>query len=73
MDRTFWGFNICVSKQSLERLFHDILKKIIRRDERVGYHMDIMRQTVYPIKTQSRSIAMLPSFTAQQWISPENE
>ena len=38
--------------------FSDQFKKIVKRYVRVGYYLDIMRQSAYLVLTQSRFIAM---------------
>ena len=38
--------------------FSDQFKKIVKRYVRVGYYLDIMRQSAYLFLTQSRFIAM---------------
>ena len=49
------------SNELLENLiFSDQFKKIIKRYIKVGYNLDVMRQSACLVLTQSRFIAMVP-------------
>ena len=47
--------------------FSDQFKKIVKRYIRVGYNLDIMRQSA----TQSLFIAMVSSLIARRWVRPQ--
>ena len=47
--------------------FSDQFKKIVKRYVRVGYNLDIMRQSA----CLSRFIAMVSSLIAQWWVRPQ--
>ena len=49
--------------------FSDQFKKIVKRYIRVGYYLDIMRQSVCLV--QSRFIAMVSSLVARRWVRPQ--
>ena len=53
--------------------FSDQFKKIVKRYIRVGYNLDIMRQSACLVffLTQSWFIAMVPSLIAQRWVRPQ--
>ena len=52
--------------------FSDQFKKIVKRDIRVGYILDIMRQSACLFfLTQSRFITMVSSLIARRWFRPQ--
>ena len=53
----------------------DQFKKIIKRYRKVGYNLDIMRQSACLVimQTQSRLIAMVFSLIARRWVRPQTQ
>ena len=49
--------------------FSDQFRKIIVRCKRIGYNINIMRQST----CQSRLITLLPSLTARRWVGRQTE
>ena len=43
-------------------------RKIITRYRRIGYNLNVMRQSACLVLTQSRLITMLPSLIARRWV-----
>ena len=48
--------------------FSDQFRKIIIRYKRIGYNLNVMRQSACLVITQSRLMAMLHSLIARRWI-----
>ena len=48
--------------------FSDQFRKIIMRYKRIGYNLNVMRQSACLVKTQSRLMTMLHSLIARRWI-----
>ena len=44
------------------------LRKIITRYRRIGYNLNVMRQSACLVLTQSWLITMLPSLIARRWV-----
>ena len=63
----FYKFKRIVGKPN----FSDQFKKIVKRYIRVGYNLDIMRQSACLVLTQSRFIAMVSSLIARRWVRPQ--
>ena len=48
--------------------FSDQFRKIIMRYKRIGYNLNVMRQSACLVINQSRLMAMLHSLIARRWI-----
>ena len=53
--------------------FSDQFKKLIVRYKRIGYNINIMRQSACLYLTQSRIVTMLPSLIARQWVGRQTQ
>ena len=51
--------------------FSNQFKKIVKRYIRVGYNLDIMRQSACLVLNPSRFIAMVSSLIARRWVRPQ--
>ena len=51
--------------------FSDRFKKIIKRYIKVGYNLDVIRQSACLVLAQSRFIAMVSSLIARRWVRPQ--
>ena len=51
--------------------FSDQFKKIVKCYNRVGYNLDIMRQSACLVLTQSQFIAMVSSLIARRRVRPQ--
>ena len=57
------------SRSLKERMFFSFqFRKIITRYRRIGYNLNVMRQSACLILTQSWLITMLPSLIARRWV-----
>ena len=48
--------------------FSFLFRKIISRYRRIGYNLNVMRQSACLVLTQSWLITMLPSLIARRWV-----
>ena len=53
--------------------FPDLFKRIVNRFKRVGYTLDIMRETACLVFIQSWLKAMLHSLVALRWFRPQTQ
>ena len=53
--------------------FSDQFRKIIVRYKRIGYNINIMRQSACLGLTQSRLITLLPSLIARRWVGRQTQ
>ena len=51
--------------------FSDQFKKIVKRYVRVGYNLDIMRQSACLVLNPITFIAMVSSLIARRWVRPQ--
>ena len=60
-----------VYKFSWKSYFSDQFKEIVKRYIRVGYNLDIMRQSACLVLNPNRFIAMISSLIARRWDRPQ--
>ena len=48
-------------------------RKITVRYKRIGYNINIMRQSACLVLTQSRLITLLPSLIARRWVGRQTQ
>ena len=53
--------------------FSDQFRKLIARYKRIGYNINIMRQSACLVLTQSRLITLLPSLIARRWVGRQTQ
>ena len=66
----FYGDLVYKFKELLENLIL-VIKKIVKRNVRVGYNLDIMQQSACLVLNQSRFIAMVSSLIAPWLVRPQ--
>ena len=53
--------------------FSDIFKEIVKRFQKIGYNLKIMRHTACLVLTKSPLIAMLHSLVARRWFRSQTQ
>ena len=66
----FYGDLVYKFKELLENLIL-VIKKVVKRNVRVGYNLDIMQQSACLVLNQSRFIAMVSSLIAPWLVRPQ--
>ena len=70
----FYGDLVYKFKKILGRAdFSDQFRKIIVRYKRIGYNINIMRQSACLVFNQSRLITLLPSLIARRWVGRQTQ
>ena len=70
----FYGDLVYKFKKIVGRAdFSDQFRKIIVRYKRIGYNINIMRQSACLGLTQSRLITLLPSLIARRWVGRQTQ
>ena len=70
----FYGDLVYKFKKNVGRAdFSDQFRKIIVRYKRIGYYLNIMRQSACLVFTQSRLKTLLPSLIALRWVGRQTQ